>query len=281
MLQLAASLDQVSPHVLAAAIVRAARDRGLGLDLPTRTDELAGSGIRGTVGGRDVAVGKASWVGVHGDEPWVNTARQRSRLDGAVCVFVGVDGAPAGALLLIDPIRPDAARTIRSLRRAGIQPSRHGDRRSRRTSPRTVGAMIGVDDVVAEQTPADKVTVVQRESARGSTIMVGDGVNDAPALALAAVGVAIGARGCHRVVRGRRRRAHRRSTRPPRRGPPHRPPLAAHRDAERRRRHDDVARRHGHRRGRLPARGMGRAAARSHRRRGDPQRAPQPRARPR
>ena len=193
-LRLAASLDQVSPHVLAEAIVRAARDRGLGLELPTHTDELAGSGIRGTVSGRDVAVGKGSWVGVNGDEAWVNTARQRSRLDGAVCVFVGLDGAPAGALLLIDPIRPDAARTIRSLRRAGIRRvvMVTGDREDVAS---TVGAMIGVDDVVAEQTPADKVAVVQRESAGGSTMMVGDGVNDAPALALADVGVAIGARG--------------------------------------------------------------------------------------
>ena len=193
-LRLAASLDQVSPHVLAVALVRAARDRGLGLDLPTGTEERAGWGIRGTVDGRDVAVGKASWVGVHGDEPWVATARQRSRLDGAVCVFVGVDGVPAGALLLIDPIRPDAARTIRSLRRAGIQRvvMVTGDRQD---VAATVGAMIGVDDVVGEQTPADKVTVVQRESTNGATIMVGDGINDAPALALAAVGVAIGARG--------------------------------------------------------------------------------------
>ena len=97
-------------------------------------------------------------------------------------------------MLLIDPIRPDAARTIRSLRRAGIQRvvMVTGDRQDVAS---TVGAMIGVDDVVAEQTPADKVAVVQRESARGSTMMVGDGVNDAPALALAAVGVAIGARG--------------------------------------------------------------------------------------
>ena len=72
-LRLAASLDQVSPHVLAAALVRAARDRGLELDLPTGTEERAGSGIRGTVGRRDVAVGKASWVGVHGDVPWVTS----------------------------------------------------------------------------------------------------------------------------------------------------------------------------------------------------------------
>ena len=193
-LRLAASLDQVSPHVLAAALVRTARDRGLRLDLPTGTDERAGSGISGTVGGRTVAVGKASWVGVHGDEVWVATARQRSRLDGAVCVFVGLDGVPAGALLLTDPIRPDAARTIRSLRRAGIGRvvMVTGDRQDVADA---VGVMIGVDDVVADQTPADKVTVVQRESTGGSTIMVGDGINDAPALALATIGVAIGARG--------------------------------------------------------------------------------------
>ena len=193
-LRLAASLDQVSSHVLADALVRAARERGLELELPTGTDERAGSGTTGTVGGHAVAVGKASWVGVHGDEPWVLAARRRSRLDGAVCVFVGVDGVPAGALLLIDLIRPDAARTIRGLRRAGIRRvvMVTGDRRD---VAGAVGAMIGVDDVAAEQTPADKVAVVRRESRGGPTIMVGDGINDAPALATAAVGVAIGARG--------------------------------------------------------------------------------------
>jgi len=193
-LRLAASLDQVSPHVLATAIVRAGRERGLVLDLPSRTDEVPGSGIRGTVDEHDVALGKAAWAGVRGEEPWAMTARQRSELDGAVCVFVGVDGVPAGALLLTDPIRPDAARTIRSLRRAGIRRvvMVTGDRAD---VAATVGAMIGVDEVVAEQSPADKVEVVRRESAGGATIMVGDGINDAPALALAAVGVAIGARG--------------------------------------------------------------------------------------
>ncbi len=193
-LQLAASLDQVSPHVLAAAIVRAGRERGLVLELPSHTEEVTGAGIRGTVGGHEVALGKASWAGVRGDEPWVVTARQRGELDGAVCVFVGVDGLPAGAFVLADPIRPDAARTIRSLRRAGIRRvvMVTGDRAD---VAATVGAMIGVDEVVAEQSPADKVEVVRRENAKGVTIMVGDGINDAPALALAAVGVAIGARG--------------------------------------------------------------------------------------
>ena len=164
------------------------------LELPSRTDEVAGSGIRGTVGSHDVALGKASWVGVGGQEAWAVTARQRSELDGAVCVFVGVDGVPAGALVLSDPIRPDAARTIRSLRRAGIRRvvMVTGDRADVAAA---VGVMIGVDDVVAEQSPGDKVAVVRRESAQGVTIMVGDGVNDAPALALAGVGVAIGAGG--------------------------------------------------------------------------------------
>ncbi len=193
-LRLAASLDQVSPHVLASAIVRAGRDRGGVLELPIRTSEVAGAGIRGRVSDHDVAVGKSSWVGVQGDEPWVAAARQLSELDGAVCVFVGVDGSPAGALVLSDPIRPDAARTIRSLRRAGIRRvvMVTGDRADVGAA---VGAMIGVDEVLAEQTPSDKVAAVRRESARGPTVMVGDGINDAPALAVAGVGVAIGARG--------------------------------------------------------------------------------------
>ena len=121
-LRLAASLDQVSPHVLATAIVRAGHANAGSCStcraVPRRCPV---PGSAACVGEHDVALGKASWAGVRGDEPWVITARQRSELDGAVCVFVGVDGVPAGALVLTDPIRPDAARTIRSLRRAGIR----------------------------------------------------------------------------------------------------------------------------------------------------------------
>ncbi|MFZ4812595.1 MAG: heavy metal translocating P-type ATPase, partial [Ilumatobacteraceae bacterium] len=193
-LRLAASLDQVSPHVLASAIVRSAQQRGLALELPTETTEVAGSGVRGRVGGRLVAVGNGPWAGVVGDEPWAVRSRSMSEFEGALCVFVGVDGAAAGALILADPIRTDAARTIRHLRRSGIRRvvMVTGDRREVAAS---VGAIVGVDDIAAEQTPADKVEVVRRESATGSTIMVGDGINDAPALAAAHVGVAIGARG--------------------------------------------------------------------------------------
>jgi heavy metal translocating P-type ATPase len=193
-LRLAASLDQVSPHVLASAIVRSAHMRGLELVMPTDASEQPGAGVGGIVAGRQVHVGNATWVGVTGDEDWVVRARSIAEFEGAVCVFVGIDQSPAGALILNDPIRPDAARTIRNLRRRGIRRvvMVTGDRAEVAAS---VGAMLGVDEIAAQQTPADKVAVVLRETANGSTIMIGDGLNDAPALAAATVGVAMGARG--------------------------------------------------------------------------------------
>ena len=193
-LRLAASLDQVSPHVLASAIVRSARQRGLELIVPSETSEQPGSGISGMVAQRRVRVGNGPWAGVRGGETWVLRARSLAEFEGAVCVFVGIDGLPAGAVILSDPIRPDAARTIRNLRRSGIRRvvMVTGDRAEVAAS---VGAILGVDDIAAQQTPAGKVEIVRLETARGATIMVGDGINDAPALAAASVGVAIGARG--------------------------------------------------------------------------------------
>ena len=193
-LRFAASLDQVSPHVLAAAVVRAARDRKLTLDLPEDVHEVPGHGVRGVVQGHDVAVGKASWASASASARWVRSIRRRAALDGALTIFVRLDGAPVGALLLDDPIRPDATRTIRQLRRDGIRRivMVTGDRED---NAETVGAVIGVDDVLAERTPAEKVDAVKLEKRAGRTIMVGDGINDAPALALADVGVAVGARG--------------------------------------------------------------------------------------
>ena len=192
-LRVAASLDQVSPHVLAAAIVREARARGLRLVLPENVVEVPGEGVQGTVEGRRVAVGKAAWVS---DRPaqWTRAVRRQAALDGSQTVFVAVDGQPLGAVLLDDAVRADSARTLTRLREAGIRrltmvTGDHPD------VAETVGAALGVDEVLAERTPSEKVEAVQLARQLGTTVMVGDGINDAPALAAADVGVAVGARG--------------------------------------------------------------------------------------
>ena len=197
-LRLAASLDQVSPHVLASAIVTAGTGRGLALELPTQVREEHGYGLQGRVDGRLVALGKASWVVGDADPAWVRQLRRRADLDGSLTVFVAIDGRPAGAFLLQDEVRPDAPRMIRGLRRAGITRVMlvTGDRAD---VAEMIGRIVGVDEVLADRDPAAKLGIVEREvereSARGATIMVGDGINDAPALAAAGVGVALAARG--------------------------------------------------------------------------------------
>ncbi len=193
-LRLAASLDQVSPHVLASAIVTGGTRRGLALQLPENVQEVLGYGLEGTVGEHRVRIGKASWIVGDSAPPWVRQVRRRADLDGSLTVFVAVDGQPAGAFLLQDAIRPDAPRMVRALRTAGITRVVlvTGDRAD---TADTIGRIVGVDTVLADCDPADKLAVIERESANGATIMVGDGVNDAPALAAAGVGVALAARG--------------------------------------------------------------------------------------
>ena len=193
-LRLAASLDQVSAHVLASAIVSGGTRRGLALEMPDDVQEVHGYGLEGTVGSHRVKLGKASWIVGDPAPPWARQANRRADLDGSLTVFVSIDDQAAGALFLEDRIRPDSPRMVRTLRMAGITRVVlvTGDRAD---IADMVGRIVGVDTVLADCDPADKLAAIQRESAHGATIMVGDGINDAPALAAAGVGVALAARG--------------------------------------------------------------------------------------
>lgn len=194
-LRLAASLDQVSTHVLAAAIVKAARSKNLSLSFPNDVAEFSGTGIRGVVDGKRIAVGKSDWVSAgQALSARVREVRKRAALEGLSNVFVSIDDTLVGAIVLNDPIRTETPRTIRALRKQGIHrvvmvTGDHPD------VANIVGAAIGADSVLAERSPSEKVEAVKEETARGFTLMVGDGINDAPALAAAGVGVAMGARG--------------------------------------------------------------------------------------
>jgi soluble P-type ATPase len=195
LLRLAASLDQMSQHVIAQAIVSAARERGLTLSLPSKVEEKPGAGLTGVVDDRRVSIGSYSFVSLSAKAAdWSEEFLRRTGYDGATGVFVAVDGAIAGALLLVDEIRLETPRALRLLRKAGVERivMLTGDRRD---VAETIGSLLGVDDVLAEQQPQDKLAAIKASHATGSTIMVGDGVNDAPALAAADVGVAMGERG--------------------------------------------------------------------------------------
>jgi len=194
-LRLAASLDQASPHVLSRPIVNAARKRGIKLSFPEDVTEELGSGVAGMVDGRKVRLGRLNWV-IKGEAPSPNVYRlhRRALLEGSSCVFVAVDGSLAGALILDDPVRTDAPLTLRALKRIGFRKivMLTGDHKDVAAA---VGAAIGIDKVLAERSPAEKVEAVRSELTEGVTVMVGDGINDAPALAAADVGIAMGARG--------------------------------------------------------------------------------------
>ena len=193
--QQAASVEQVSVHPYAPAILAEARSRGVELSFPLDAQEQMGTGIAGVVAGRRVAVGQLSFVAPNTPStPALRSIELRTAVEGSASVYVSIDGALAGVLILQDPIRPEASRAIHSLRTAGI---RHihmvtGDHPD---VAELVADALGVDRVFAERTPEEKVEVMRLVRSEGTTVMVGDGVNDAPALALADVGVAMGARG--------------------------------------------------------------------------------------
>jgi len=192
LLRLAASLDQASQHIIAQTIVAEARAKGLALAVPTEVVETPGEGIAGRVEGRAVMVGGVHYIASKTGSGLAALGRERS--PGAVAVAVALDGKPAGLLILSDALRQGTEQLLRALRALGIERIvlATGDRHA---VARFVSAGLSIDQVRSELTPDQKILVVLSERKNGPVMMIGDGVNDAPALAAADIGVAMGAKG--------------------------------------------------------------------------------------
>jgi Cu+-exporting ATPase len=191
-LPLAASLEQSSEHALAAAIVTAAKDRKVSIQQATEFASVTGEGVTGKIGGRSVALGNAKLMANLGIEfGELEHKADELRSDGATALFLAIDGKPGGVIAIADPIKSTTPAALDSLRKDGIRiVMLTGDNK---TTAEAVARKLGIKEVEADVLPQDKNRIIKNLTAEGRIVaMAGDGINDAPALAEAAVGIAMG-----------------------------------------------------------------------------------------
>jgi heavy metal translocating P-type ATPase len=191
-LGLAASVEKASEHPLALAIVAAAQERGLDLTVMTEFDSPTGKGVVGAIDGRRLALGSASFLREIGIQPsQLEQEAERLRREGATAIFLGVDGKLAGVLAIADPVKRTTPDALNALAQDGIRVVMlTGDNK---TTAEAVARRLGITQVEAEVLPQEKSAVVEKLQRGGRSVaMAGDGVNDAPALAAAEVGIAMG-----------------------------------------------------------------------------------------
>jgi heavy metal translocating P-type ATPase len=193
LLRLAASLDQASKHILARTIVAEAQARGLTLAIPSEVAETPGEGIAGKVEGRSVMVGSPRFIAAKVGRSGLSTLAE-NRPAGAVAVAIALDGVPSGVIILNDALRAGTARLLGELRALGIERIVLATGDSSDVA-RFIAFGLPIDLVRADLTPDQKVLTVLSERKSGPVMMIGDGVNDAPALAAADIGMAMGAKG--------------------------------------------------------------------------------------
>lgn len=191
LLRLTASLDQGSEHPLANAIVQAAKERGLKLEKVVNFESITGAGVRGEITGQELAVGNIALMEQFGVKAEMSDQAEALRASGATVMYIAVSGKLAGLISVSDPIKASTSEALQSLKLAGLNIiMATGDSL---TTAKAVAERLGISEFYGEVKPADKLSLVERLQEKGQIVaMAGDGINDAPALAKADVGIAMG-----------------------------------------------------------------------------------------